>query len=97
MKRYRLSVAPGLQTHVEEHPDGEWVEWEDVKEALADLRAELLRAKPLRLRFDAENAVLDAMAEVPENNVRAVVNGSVNLRGFPKAFAAELERRGLKP
>ncbi len=53
--------------------------------------------KALSARTEAEQRVLDAMGEVPESNVRVIVNGSVNLRGLPKAFAAELARRGLEP
>jgi hypothetical protein len=56
-----------------------------------------VRWEDVEKRTEAEQAVLDAMAEVPDNNVRVIVNGSVNLRGLPKAFAAELARRKLAP
>jgi predicted RNase H-like nuclease (RuvC/YqgF family) len=35
MKRYRLSVGPGYETYQDEHPEGEWVQFEDARQVEA--------------------------------------------------------------
>ena len=63
-----------------------------LREQVAELKRDLLLAKPLRLRFDAENAVLAAMADVTiqTNEVGAPMMG---IEDEYAVCRAELKRR----
>ncbi len=59
---------------------------EEMRARIADLEHQLLlRSRPLRLRFDAENAVLEACRALPESTL-AFWRATRHIKGFDPAI-----------
>jgi hypothetical protein len=62
-----------------------------------DVVKALLATHDLHIVTAAEKAVLDAMAQLPEELLRSWVDASQVTRGLPQLAVAELARREAKP
>lgn len=88
MKRYAFDATRGEMFEI---ASGAWVSVDDARAAV-----ERLMAAPTRT--EAEQRVLDAMADVPEETLRRSVANVTHAPEHSRApCVAELARRGLKP
>jgi hypothetical protein len=58
---------------------------EEMKKRIAELEHQLLLSRPLRLRYDAENAVLEASRALPESTL-AFWRATRHIQGFDPAI-----------
>jgi hypothetical protein len=80
----RWNIDAPCNNQYEEHPEGEWVTFEDHEKAVAAAVADV------RERYQAEDDVLDAMAAIPAESFGWLDGVSVTMDA---AIAAELRRR----